>query len=84
MDKINHKITKSEIEHGIMIMRTSDGTREFFAELPGRFTVELKGEKIINRRVSSKKIWMGFTQMEKFEAGEIATISKKNNYVTME
>lgn len=84
MDKISHKITKSEIEHGIMIMRTSDGTREFFAELPTTFTVELKGEKITNRRVSSQKIWIGFPQMEKFEPGEIATISKKNDYVTME
>ena len=84
MNSINHKITKSEIEHGILIMRVSDGTREFFAELPTMFSVELKGVKISNRRISSQKIWMGFTQMEQFNPEEIVKISKKNNYVVME
>jgi hypothetical protein len=84
MDKVTHKVSKSEIDYGIISLRVKDGTRGFFKDLPDRFTVYVKGEKITKRRISAKKIWIGFSQMEKFIPNSTATLSKKNNDIIFE
>lgn len=84
MDKITHKISKSEIDFGIISLRVRDGTRDFFKDLPERFTVYVKGEKITKRRISAKKLWLGFSQMKKFNTDDISRISKKNNDIIIE
>lgn len=77
-------MSKSEIEYGIISLRVRDGTNAFFKDLPERFTIYVKGEKITKRRISAKKIWIGFSQMEKFKPNSSATLSKKNNDIILE
>ncbi len=83
MDSISHNITKSEINYGIISMRHTDGTYTFFQTLPERFTVNLRGKELLNRKVISNKLWIGYTKMRQFEVNETIQISKNGTIVSI-
>ena len=78
---ITHSISKSEIDYGILSMRHGDGTHEFFQTLPERFTVSIRGKQLFNRKLTTNKVWIGYTKMRQFEADEKVTITKKGSIV---
>jgi len=83
MDQISHRITKAEIEYGIINMRVSDGTTSFFESLPKRFTIDMRGEQMLHRQLSAKKVWLGKPQMKQFKINEIVKFSKKGKIIYM-
>ncbi len=83
MDSITNNITKSEINYGIISMRHTDGTYTFFQTLPERFTVNLRGKELLNRKVISNKLWIGYTKMRQFEVNETIQISKNGTIVSI-
>ncbi len=83
MDSISHNITKSEINYGIISMRHTDGTYTFFQTLPERFTVNLRGKELLNRKVISNKLWIGYTKKRQFEVNETIQISKNGTIVSI-
>lgn len=82
--KVSHRINKSEIDYGILSLRTTDGTKKIFESLPEKFTVVVRGKKIENRKLLSNKIWMGWSIMEEFKLNEAVTISRKENIVSID
>ena len=64
MESILHIVTKSEINYGILSIRVSDGTKKLLDGLPERFTVDSRGTKIQNRKITTKKVWLGYSEMK--------------------
>ena len=76
-----HAISKSEIDYGILSMRHGDGTYTFFQTLPERFTISIRGKRILNRKLTTNKVWIGYTKMRQFQIDEKVTISRKGSIV---
>lgn len=81
MKIISHKITKAEIDYGIINMRDKDGTLTFFQNLPVRFTISLRGNRLFKRKLSANKVWIGYAKMRQFNVDAIIKISKKGTAV---
>ena len=62
-------------------MRHGDGTYEFFQTLPERFTVSIRGKQLFNRKLTTNKVWIGYTKMRQFETDEKIAITKKGSIV---
>lgn len=84
MEIVSHKIVKSEIRYGILNIRSTDGTKLLFENLPERFSIDLRGHVIPNRKIIANKIWLGLKQMEKFQPNEVVSILRKENIIYME
>ena len=84
MKSILHRITRAEIDYGIIYMRVSDGTYSFFERLPKRFTVDMRGIQLFDRQISAMKVWLGKNKMRKFRVNEIIKFSQKGKIVYME
>ncbi len=80
MNKTSHIITESERTYGIISMRTKDGTRDFFDDLPPRFSIIFKGQELKNCQIAAKKVWIGFELMRSLAPG-VAIQLKKNSGV---
>ena len=84
MEKILHQITHTEIRYGMIALRKTDGTAEFFSKLPSTLTVILKKKKLYERHVGEKKIWMGVEAMRRLNPYDVVSISKKGRTIIME
>ncbi len=81
---ISHKIVKSEIKYGILNVRSTDGTKLLFENLPERFSINLRGHVIENRKIKARKIWIGFKLMENFQPNETVKLIRKENIIYIE
>ena len=84
METVSHKLVKSEIGYGVLNMRTGDGTQFLFDNLPERFSINLRGRIIPNRKIKARKVWIGYLPMENFQPNEIIKLSKKENIIYIE
>lgn len=84
MEKILHQITHTEIRYGILTLRKTDGTLEFFSKLPETFTIILKKNKLYERTASQKQVWMGIGAMRVLNPNDIVRIYKKGKTVIIE
>ena len=84
IEKIQHKISQSEVKFGIISLRTSDGTKQVFSDLPSRFTVRLRQEILLERKIARSTIWIGFTKMKIFEPGETVNMMKYGDEIIIE
>lgn len=84
METVSHKIVKSEIKYGILNMRMTDGTKSLFENLPERFSINLRGHIIPNRKIKARRVWVGFTQMKNFQPNETVKLSKQENIIYVE
>lgn len=84
MEQLLHEIVHSEIRFGYLNMRTTDGTSRFFETLPERFDVDLRGEMLFYRKITANKLWLGYSQTQKFRPGEIIKLTKKKDVVTIQ
>jgi len=83
MEELFHELSPTEIKYGILALRDGDGTRRFFSNLPERFTINLRGENLFNRKLLPRSIWIGFTHMRKFNPFDVITIKKDKDVVYM-
>ena len=84
MEIVSHKIVKSEIGYGILNMRITDGTQPLFENLPERFSINLRGRVIPNRKINARKVWIGFKQMGNFQTNETVKMWKEENIIYIE
>lgn len=84
METLLHQISHSEIKYGIIQLRKTDGTKNFFKDLPERFDISLRGELVRQRTLMPKTIWMGFEIMKKFRPYEVIKLVKKGDIIHIE
>jgi len=84
LDKIRHKITHTEIRYGILTLRKTDGSYQFFTRLPRTFTIIFKNSTLYERTASEKQVWMGIEVMRRLNAYDIVLIYKKGNIIHIE
>jgi hypothetical protein len=79
--KLFHKINKTEINYGILNLRKRDGTKSFFLNLPGSFTMIFKNEKLFSRNIHTESVWIGVSITKKLILGEVVEITEQNGIV---
>jgi len=79
--KLSHEMVWSEIKYGMIALRKTDGTLDFFSNLPDSFTINLRGENLFYRTHNTKKVWLGVQMTRKFRPGEKITIYLKGDTV---
>ena len=81
MFRIIHKVTPIEVSRGILTLRKTDGTLDFFSEIKEPFTIILKKKKIIERTVGNKQIWIGVDAMKLVNPADSLRMYKKAGMV---
>ena len=83
MTKIIRKLTRSEIQWGMLIY-SQKTKNKFYDKLPAMFDVVCDSTRIQDRRVGKRKIWLTVDLMRKFKIGQILELEIKNKklYIT--
>lgn len=83
--KINRKLTKTEIQWGI-ISYSEKTKKEFFDKLPKSFDVVYGKTTLESRSAGKNKMWLTVDLLREFKIGQILTLEIKNDmlYVTID
>lgn len=77
MTKIIRKLTRSEIQWGMLIY-SQKTKNEFYDKLPTIFDIVCDSTRVQYRQVGKRKIWVSVDLMRKFKIGQILELEIKN------